>query len=172
MARKPVGKISRTEPSPRRGAEPPLWSIAAAAGVIILTPMLLYSIAPEGPIREGDTIFSNGAHKVTLFEPARYRQAGYEATCMLDPKDPLLVTHPPSEDESGEVIIAQVQGKRTIEWPFCPPPSRTTRQATSHQSATQHPSRHTRRTAALVHPFITNAGSQPVGYVLSSAAYR
>ncbi|MBP8117320.1 MAG: hypothetical protein KAY09_06250 [Nitrospira sp.] len=121
MARKPVGKISRTEPSPRRGAEPPLWSIAAAAGVIILTPMLLYSIAPEGPIREGDTIFSNGAHKVTLFEPARYRQAGYEATCMLDPKDPLLVTHPPSEDESGEVIIAQVQGKRTIEWPFCPP---------------------------------------------------
>ncbi|HRC45247.1 MAG TPA: hypothetical protein PLT27_14435 [Nitrospira sp.] len=81
--------------------------------MIIFTPMLLYSIAPEGPIREGDTIFSNGAHKVVLFEPDRYRQVGYEATCMLDPKDPLLVTHPPSEDESGEVIIAQVQGKRT-----------------------------------------------------------
>ena len=54
MARKPVGETSRAEPSPRRGAEPPLWSIAAAAGVIIFTPMLLYSIAPEGPIREGD----------------------------------------------------------------------------------------------------------------------
>ena len=51
----------------------------------------------------------------------KLQQAGYEATCMLDPKDPLIVTHSPSEDESGEVIIAQVQGKSTIEWPFCPP---------------------------------------------------
>jgi len=113
--------MKRSTPSRRLGAEPPLWSIAAAAGVIILTPMLLYSLAPEGPIREGDTVFSSGAHKVSLFEPDRYRQAGYEATCMLDPKDPLIVTHSPSEDESGEVIIAQVQGKSTIEWPFCPP---------------------------------------------------
>ena len=113
--------MKRSTPSRRPAAEPPLWSIAAAAGVIILTPMLLYSLAPEGPIREGDTVFSSGAHKVSLFEPDRYRQAGYEATCMLDPKDPLIVTHSHSEDESGEVIIAQVQGKSTIEWPFCPP---------------------------------------------------
>jgi len=113
--------MKRSTPSRRPGAEPPLWSIAAAAGVIILTPMLLYSLAPEGPIREGDTVFSSGAHKVPLFEPDRYRQAGYEATCMLDPKDPLIVTRSPSENESGEVIIAQVQGKSRIEWPFCPP---------------------------------------------------
>jgi hypothetical protein len=110
--------MKRSTPSRRPAAEPPLWSIAAAAGVIILSPMLLYSLAPEGPIREGDTVFSSGAHKVSLFEPDRYRQAGYEATCMLDPKDPLIVTHSPSEDESGEVIIAQVQGKSTIECRF------------------------------------------------------
>ncbi|MDR4481361.1 MAG: hypothetical protein R3B37_16635 [Nitrospira sp.] len=112
--------MNRSTPS-QPGAEPPLWSIGVAAVVIVLTPMLLFSLSPDGPIREGDTVFSNGAHKVPLFQPDRYRQAGYESTCLLDPKDPLIVTHGPSENESGEVIIAQVQGKSTIEWPFCPP---------------------------------------------------
>ncbi|HVG01248.1 MAG TPA: hypothetical protein VM842_00075 [Nitrospira sp.] len=108
------------EHSRREGAEPPLWSIALAAAVIILIPMMLYSIAPDGPIREGDTVFSNGSHKVPLFQPDRYRQIGYESTCLLDPKDPLIVTHSPAERPDDE-IIAQVQGKNTIEWPFCPP---------------------------------------------------
>ena len=104
----------------RQGAEPPLWSIALAAAIIIVIPMLLYSIAPDGPIREGDTVFSNGSHKVPLYQPDRYRQIGYESTCLLDPKDPLIVTHAPAEGPDDE-IIAQVQGKSSIEWPFCPP---------------------------------------------------
>ncbi|MBI4003256.1 MAG: hypothetical protein HY348_15935 [Nitrospira defluvii] len=112
--------MDRPEQFQRRGAEPPLWSIALAAAVIILTPMVLYSIAPDGPIREGDTVFSNGAHKVLLFQPDQYQQIGYESTCVLDPKDPLIVTHSPAEGPDDE-IIAQVQGKSTIEWPFCPP---------------------------------------------------
>jgi len=104
----------------RQGAEPPLWSIAAAAAVIILTPMMLFSVAPDGPIREGDTVFSTGAHKVALYRPDQHRQAGYDSTCLLDPKDPMIVIHAPAEG-SDEEIIAQVQGKSTIEWPFCPP---------------------------------------------------
>lgn len=112
--------MDRPEQFPRHGAEPPLWSIGLAAAVIILTPMVLYSIAPDGPIREGDTVFSNGSHKVPLFQPDRYRQVGYGSTCVLDPKDPLIVTHSPADGPDDE-IIAQVQGKNTIEWPFCPP---------------------------------------------------
>jgi hypothetical protein len=112
--------MDRPEPFQRRGAEPPLWSIALAAAVIVLTPMVLYSIAPDGPIREGDTVFSNGAHKVPLFQPDRYYTLGYDATCLLDPKDPLIVTLSQTEGPEGE-LIAQVQGKSTIEWPFCPP---------------------------------------------------
>lgn len=110
----------RPEPQQRRSAEPPLWSIALAAAVIVLTPMVLYSIAPDGPIREGDTVFSSGSHKVPLFQPDRYREAGYESTCLLDPKDPLIVTHSPAET-ADDAIIAQVQGKSRLEWPFCPP---------------------------------------------------
>jgi len=112
--------MDRPEQSRRGGAEPPLWSIAIAAAVIILTPLALYTIAPDGPIREGDTVFSNGSHKVQLFQPDRYRNVGYESTCLLDPNDPLIVTHPPTEGPDDE-IIAQVQGKNSVEWPFCPP---------------------------------------------------
>ena len=112
--------MNHLKQSARQGAEPPLWSVAAAAAVIILTPMVLFSVAPDGPIREGDTVFSNGAHKVSLFRPDQHRQAGYDSTCLLDPKDPMIVSHAPAEG-SDEGIIAQMQGKSTIEWPFCPP---------------------------------------------------
>lgn len=113
--------MNRATQSSRQGAEPPLWSIAAAAAVILLTPMLLFSLAPDGPIRDGDTVFSTGAHKVPLYKPDQHRQAGYASTCLLDPKDPMIVLHTPTEGSDEEDIIAQVQGKNTIEWPFCPP---------------------------------------------------
>ena len=109
--------MDRPEQFQRPGGEPPLWSIGLAVAVMVLTPLVLYSIAPEGPIREGDTVFSNGSHKVPLFQPDRYRQVGYESTCMLDPKDPLIVTQDPAEG-TGDEIIAQVQGKSAIKWPF------------------------------------------------------
>lgn len=100
--------------------EPPLWSIGLAAAVILVAPMVMYSLAPAGPIREGDTVFSNGSHKVQLFDPVRYEKFGYTDTCMLDPKDPLIVMHGPVDTVDGP-MIAQIQGKSHIEWPFCPP---------------------------------------------------
>ena len=104
----------------QRAVEPPLWSIGLAAAVILLAPMVMYSIAPPGPIRDGDTIFSNGAHKVHLSEPQRYTQVGYQETCLIDPKDPLIVLHS-SADPPDDLMLVQVQGKSKIEWPFCPP---------------------------------------------------
>jgi hypothetical protein len=102
-----------------RRTEPPLWSIGLAVAVIIVAPMIMYSLAPEGPIGEGDTVFSNGSHKVQLSDPARYKEIGFENTCMLDPKDPLIVTREPTPADG--TLIALVQGKSKIEWPFCPP---------------------------------------------------
>jgi hypothetical protein len=114
-----------SNPSPQdneetKPAEPPLWSIGLAAAVIIVAPLVMYGLAPAGPIREGDTVFSNGSHKVHLIDPQRYHHNGYGDTCILDPKDPLIVTHGPADDPDG-VVAAQVQGKSRIEWPFCPP---------------------------------------------------
>jgi hypothetical protein len=109
-----------SEPGKNHQVEPPLWSIGLAAAVILLAPMVMYSFAPAGPIREGDTVFSNGSHKVPLSEPERYKNIGYQETCMLDPRDPLIVIQGPADD-SGGTMVAQVQGKSKIEWPFCPP---------------------------------------------------
>ena len=115
-----MSKLLTPDREETRPVEPPLWSIGLAAAVIIVAPMIMYSFAPDGPIGEGDTVFSNGSHKVHLSDPARYKEIGYENTCVLDPKDPLIVTHEPTDAADG-AMIAQVQGKNKIEWPFCPP---------------------------------------------------
>lgn len=73
-------------------AEPPLWSIGIALVIILLAPLVLYSWAPTGPIREGDTVFSEGQQHVQI----RHTATGGEAkdnTCLLDPNSPLIVVH-------------------------------------------------------------------------------
>ena len=97
--------------------EPPLWSIGIAALIILLAPIVLYSFAPAGPIREGDTVFSEGQQQVTV-----QHTSGREAkdkTCLLDPNSPLIVIHTPQPNADGS-MIAQVQGNPSGEWPFCP----------------------------------------------------
>ena len=98
--------------------EPPLWSIGIAVVVILLAPLVLYSWAPTGPIREGDTVFSDGQQHVQI----RHTETGREAkdnTCLLDPNSPLIVVHSFNPDTNGS-IIAHVQGNPATEWPFCP----------------------------------------------------
>jgi hypothetical protein len=85
--------------------------------VMLIVPVVLYSIAPPGPIREGDTVFAGGRYKVVLADPGRYRQAGYDTSCVIEPRDPLMVVQRPTEGG----IRVQVQGKTKIELPFCPP---------------------------------------------------
>lgn len=117
-----VWQASRHMTSPSQTGQtdrswPPLWSIGLAVAIMLIVPFILYSIAPEGPIREGDTVFANGRHKVALADPAPYRQAGYDRSCVIEPRDPLVVLHRPSDG----TILAQVQGKTKLEFPFCPP---------------------------------------------------
>ncbi|OQW33117.1 MAG: hypothetical protein A4E19_07175 [Nitrospira sp. SG-bin1] len=98
--------------------EPPLWSIGLAALIVLLAPLVLYSFAPTGPIREGDTVFSQGQQQVTI----QHMASGHEPadnTCLLDPNSPLIVIHI-SDTDADSSIIAQVQGNPSGEWPFCP----------------------------------------------------
>lgn len=110
--------------SVRRGERPetgpPFWSIGLAAALMLIVPIVLYSIAPAGPIREGDTVFTDGSMKVPLARPILYEAANFDGTCLLEPQDPLMVMQRPSDRQDG-LILAKVQGKTTIEWPFCPP---------------------------------------------------
>jgi hypothetical protein len=96
-------------------AEPPLWSIATAMIIILGTPLVLYSLAPTSPIREGDTVFSEGQQHVRIHHTTTGQEAK-DNTCLLDPNSPLIVVH---TDADGS-IIAEVQGNPASEWPFCP----------------------------------------------------
>lgn len=99
--------------------EPPLWSIGLAVVIIVGAPLVLYSLAPTGPLREGDTVFSDGQQRVQLSIPAAGLSFQRDDTCLLDPDNPLIVIHGPNDRPDG-LIEAQVQGRSSIEWPFCP----------------------------------------------------
>ena len=99
---------------------PPLWSIGFVVALILGTPLLIYTLAPTGPIREGDTVFSEGSAKAVLAHPLLFQTRKFDGTCLLDPQDPLMVLQRPSDRPDGMALV-KVQGKIAIEWPFCPP---------------------------------------------------
>jgi hypothetical protein len=100
-------------------SEPPLWSIGLAVAVILGAPLILYSLAPSGPLHEGDTVFSDGQQRAGLSKPLTNSRAQPDDTCLLDPNRPLIVIHAPSEQPDG-FLVAHVQGSPAGEWPFCP----------------------------------------------------
>lgn len=90
-----------------------------AVAVILCAPLVLYSLAPTGPLREGDTAFSDGQQRVQLTTPTTEPRLQPGDTCLLDPNSPLIVIHAPDSQPDGS-MIALVQGNPATEWPFCP----------------------------------------------------
>jgi hypothetical protein len=102
--------------------EPPLWSIGLAVLIILAAPLVLYSLAPPGPLREGDTVFSEGQQRVLIAVGVGSASFQQEDSCLLDPGSPLIIIRTPTDRPDG-MILAQVQGHSPIEWPFCRPPT-------------------------------------------------
>ena len=75
----------------RRKTKPPLWSIGLVVAFMLIVSLVLNSMAPAEPIREGDTTFTDGALKLPLAHPRLYESTGFDGTCSLDPDDPLMV---------------------------------------------------------------------------------
>jgi hypothetical protein len=112
-----MGEPGKTNEEKHPG--PPLWSIGMAALIILFAPLVLYSLAPTGPLRDGDTVFSEGEQHVRINTPHPTDGKLTDDTCLLDPSSPLIVIQTPTTDANGP-IIAQVQGNTIGEWPFCP----------------------------------------------------
>ena len=106
-------------PSDPPRPEPPLWSIGLAVVIVLAAPVLLYSLAPTGPLREGDTVFSDGQQRVTIAEsdPLHARNDG---ACLLDPDHPMIIVQRAAERSDGRTL-ARVQANPGSEWPFCLP---------------------------------------------------
>jgi hypothetical protein len=110
---------SPSTPDKTPHAEPPLWSIGLAIVIILGAPLVLYSLAPSGPLREGDTVFSDGEQRVRLNRPVEGQQFQPGEICLLDPNSPLIIIQGPNDRPDG-AILAHVQGHPAEEWPFCP----------------------------------------------------
>lgn len=111
--------VTSSTPDKAAESEPPLWSVAAAVLIILGAPLILYSFAPAGPIREGDTVFSDGQQRAQLSRPTLSRPSQSDEDCLLDPNGPLIVLEN-TTGEPGGFIRAEVQGSPSAEWPFCP----------------------------------------------------
>lgn len=85
--------------------------------IILAAPVILNALAPDGPIRERDTVFSDGEQRVKVFRIAADSLDTKDETCLLDPNTPLIVIR--STSESDNFLIAEVQGSAPPEWPFC-----------------------------------------------------
>lgn len=105
-------------PNPNQ-TEPPLWPIGIVVAIILTAPFLLHSLAPTGPLREGDTVFSSGQQRVRIEKATADKPNGMGDTCLLDPNSPLIVIDTTNTD-AGHSLIAEVQGNPANEWPFCP----------------------------------------------------
>jgi hypothetical protein len=106
-------------PDEIKHTNPPLWSIGLAVAIILGAPLVLYSLAPTGPLRDGDTIFSQGQQRVQLAIPSPDHRFQAGDACLLDPNSPLIVLRAPNEQPDG-AIVAHVQGNPASDWPFCP----------------------------------------------------
>jgi hypothetical protein len=100
-------------------SDPPLWSMGLAVIIILAIPLVLYLLAPAGPLRTGDTIFSQGQQRVLIAIPVTTLGPQMRKTCLLDPNHPLIILELPHDHIDGD-ILATVQGNPVAEWPFCP----------------------------------------------------
>lgn len=97
----------------------PLLPIGFIVLGMLTIPIWLYSTSPEGPVKEGDVVFSTGRHHAYFMEPGRFQQLGYRNFCILEPRDQLVVLQRPAHRADG-TLAAKTIGETKKEFPFCP----------------------------------------------------
>lgn len=97
----------------------PLISIGAVIVVVLLVPVLLYSVGPEGPLKVGDVVFATDRHRVKFVQPTLSQTQGYQDFCILESRVQLVVQN--IDAMPGRSMVAEPIGVETSEIPYCPP---------------------------------------------------
>ena len=108
-----------TDDHPSESSKTPLISIGVAMVVVLLVPVVLYSVGPEGPLKVGDVVFATDRHRVKFADPTIPRTQGYQDFCILESRVQLVVQK--MEAMSGSSMVAEPIGVETSEVPYCPP---------------------------------------------------
>lgn len=103
---------------PSEFSKTPLISIGAVIVVVLLVPVLLYSVGPDGPMKVGDVVFATDRHRVNFVDPTLPQVHRYQDFCILESRVQLVVQH--IDPMPGRAMVAEPIGIRTSEVPYCP----------------------------------------------------
>jgi hypothetical protein len=112
-----VGTVNSTTLSASARKRRALMRVSVIVITMLMIPVLLYTIVPEEPIKEGMIVYASATHRAYFEEPERYRTMGYAAFCILEPQTPLVVIRTASDGS----LVARSETKSRMEAPFCPP---------------------------------------------------
>ena len=97
----------------------PLIPIGLAIVAVLIVPMVLYSVGPEGPLKIGDVVFVRDRHRVKFVDPSIPSTQGYRDFCILESRVQLVLQN--IDSMAGNLMVAQPIGVEKIDVPFCPP---------------------------------------------------
>jgi hypothetical protein len=69
----------------------PLVPIGLAIVMVLMVPVFLYSVGPEGPFKVGDVVFATDRHRVKFVDPNIPQTQGYQDFCILESRVQLVV---------------------------------------------------------------------------------
>ena len=96
----------------------PLISIGLAVMVVLLIPIVIYSVGPEGPLKIGDVVFATDRHRVKFVDSKMSLAQGFRDFCILESRVQLVVQKIDLKKE--HVIVAVPIGMESIDFPYCP----------------------------------------------------
>jgi len=97
----------------------PLIPIGLAIITVLMVPVFLYSVGPEGPFKVGDVVFATDRHRANFLDPDIPQTQGYQDFCILELRVQLVVQE--IGTMSGSSMAAEPIGVEKIDVPYCPP---------------------------------------------------
>jgi len=97
----------------------PLIPIGLAIVTVLMVPVFLYSVGPEGPFKVGDVAFTTGLHRVQIVAPDAFQHQRTKDSCMLEHRSQ-LVAQKIGMNPIGS-MIAEPIGLEKAQAPFCFP---------------------------------------------------
>jgi len=97
----------------------PLIPIGLAIITVLMVPVFLYSVGPNGPFKVGDVVFATDRHRVKFLDPNIPKTQGYQDFCILESRVQLVVQK--IDTMSGNSMLAEPIGVERIDVPYCPP---------------------------------------------------
>lgn len=94
-------------------------SIGFAVFAVLIVPVFLYSMGPDGPAKVGDVVFATDRHRVRIMGSENEEIGTYSAMCVLEPRVQLVVQQMGPPSEGG--MIAEPVGLEKTGPPFCVP---------------------------------------------------